>query len=79
MNFSSDEIKILLPFLNELSQHFGSAGCNDYHFPDTLTAAEKESFLAKFQEVMGEEAHDRVDICVLGYFIQKIENASSSL
>ena len=79
MNFSSDEIKILLPFLNELSSHFGRAGCNDYHFPDTLTAAEKESFLAKFQKVMAEEAHDKVDICVLGYFIQKIKDASPNL
>lgn len=41
MNMSSADKKILLEFLNNLSERYSRAGCNDYTLPDTLSAEEK--------------------------------------
>lgn len=40
MNMSAADKKILLKFLNDLSDRYGNDGCNDYTLPSNLSAEE---------------------------------------
>jgi len=84
--FTALEKKLLFEFLDELSDHYGNAGCNDFEVPNTVegralfTAAVRYSYseddanreLAQAFEWSG-GAIATVDSTILGYLRHKLE------
>ena len=83
--FTEAEKKILLGFLEDLSDKYGNAGCNDYRLPNTsenkqiLCAAikiqyEKDAVVKEVDRIMRIKGDTILtfDSLVLDYFIDKL-------
>lgn len=80
---TSAERKLLLYFLEELSEHQGAAGCNDFRFPKTFSAEEKAELAAKYtEECRRDEPNTEdqnpdgilMDVILLGMLQRRLEN-----
>lgn len=91
VSFTANETKILLDFLDQLNDYFGSAGCNDYTLPDspenrllieTAAAISHGTTLERWrkdEDYIAPEPHHRklftFDLELLHYLEDKIKKA----
>jgi len=88
MNITPADKKILLNFLNDLSNRYARAGCNDHTLPATITAIEKEELhtdvLRFVQSTHDLENEDPIfaaqmvlgnDMLLVHYLMDKIEKS----
>ena len=75
---NNKELKLILGFLNQLSDKLSNAGCNDWEFPSDWTDIEKLEFVKGFHDWNGDpEEFDSdnlvvSDFCVVMYLASKL-------
>ena len=48
------EKRLIIGFLEDLSDYMGNEGCNDWHMPLSMTAEEKAELLEDYKELIEE-------------------------
>lgn len=62
ITLSDKDARLLIPFLEDLGNKYGNAGCNDWQWPDDWTQDERDEFIRSYNNHNGSPEYNEDDI-----------------